>query len=183
MQPARSSTSGFPRPAPRRFAALTPSSRSRRCRANTRCGRRTPEKEVIPTLEELGIGLVPYSPLGKGFLTGKMNENTTFDSTDFRSTLPRFTPEALKANQALIELLGQHCEAEEGDSGSDRARVAAGAKAVDRSDPRHDEAEPPRREHWSGCGRTDGRRSARHRSRRIEDQGGRSIGIRNSWRR
>jgi len=67
---------------------------------------RTPEKEVIPTLEELGIGFVPYSPLGKGFLTGKMNENTTFDSSDFRSTLPRFTQEALKANQALIDLLG-----------------------------------------------------------------------------
>ncbi len=67
---------------------------------------RTPEKEVIPTIEELGIGLVPYSPLGKGFLTGKMNENTTFDSSDFRSRLPRFTPEALKANQALIDLLG-----------------------------------------------------------------------------
>ncbi len=67
---------------------------------------RTPEKEVIPTLEELGIGLVPYSPLGKGFLTGKMDESTTFDSTDFRSTLPRFTPEALKANQALVNLLG-----------------------------------------------------------------------------
>jgi aryl-alcohol dehydrogenase-like predicted oxidoreductase len=71
---------------------------------------RTPEKEVIPTLEELGIGFVPYSPLGKGFLTGAMNENTTFDSTDFRSTLPRFTPEALKANQALIELLGSIAE-------------------------------------------------------------------------
>jgi aryl-alcohol dehydrogenase-like predicted oxidoreductase len=67
---------------------------------------RTPEKEVIPTLEELGIGFVPYSPLGKGFLTGKLNENSTFDSSDFRSTLPRFTSEALKANQALIELLG-----------------------------------------------------------------------------
>jgi aryl-alcohol dehydrogenase-like predicted oxidoreductase len=67
---------------------------------------RTPEKEVIPTLEELGIGLVPYSPLGKGFLTGKMDDKTTFDSSDFRSILPRFTPEALKANQALIELLG-----------------------------------------------------------------------------
>ena len=67
---------------------------------------RTPEKEVIPTLEELGIGFVPYSPLGKGYLTGKIDENTTFDSTDFRSTLPRFTPEALKANQVLIELLG-----------------------------------------------------------------------------
>ena len=67
---------------------------------------RTPEKEVIPTLEELGIGFVPFSPLGKGFLTGKIDETATFDSTDFRSTLPRFTPEALKANQALIDLLG-----------------------------------------------------------------------------
>jgi aryl-alcohol dehydrogenase-like predicted oxidoreductase len=64
------------------------------------------ETEVIPALEELGIGLVPFSPLGRGFLTGKMDQNTTFDSTDFRSTLPRFTPEALKANQALIDLLG-----------------------------------------------------------------------------
>lgn len=68
---------------------------------------RTPEKEVIPTLEELGIGLVPYSPLGKGFLTGAMNENTKLESTDFRSLLPRFTPEAMKANQALVDLLGQ----------------------------------------------------------------------------
>jgi aryl-alcohol dehydrogenase-like predicted oxidoreductase len=66
---------------------------------------RTPEKEVIPTLEELGIGFVPYSPLGKGFLTGAMNQNTKLDSTDFRSTLPRFTPEALQANQALVDLL------------------------------------------------------------------------------
>jgi aryl-alcohol dehydrogenase-like predicted oxidoreductase len=68
---------------------------------------RTPEEEVLPTLEELGIGLVPYSPLGKGFLTGKMDEKTTFDSSDFRSTLPRFTPGALKANQALIDLLAK----------------------------------------------------------------------------
>ncbi len=67
---------------------------------------RRPEQEVIPTLEELGIGLVPYSPLGKGFLTGKIGENAKFDSSDFRSTLPRFTPEALKTNQALIDLLG-----------------------------------------------------------------------------
>jgi len=67
---------------------------------------RGPEAEVLPTLEELGIGFVPYSPLGKGFLTGAMNENTRFDSTDFRSILPRFTPEALKANQALVDLLG-----------------------------------------------------------------------------
>jgi len=68
---------------------------------------RRPEPEVIPTLEELGIGFVPYSPLGKGFLTGAMNENTKLASNDFRSTLPRFTPEAMKANQALIELLGK----------------------------------------------------------------------------
>ncbi len=68
---------------------------------------RKPEQEVIPTLQELGIGFVPYSPLGKGFLTGKMDENTKFDSTDFRSKLPRFTPEALKANQALVDLLAK----------------------------------------------------------------------------
>jgi aryl-alcohol dehydrogenase-like predicted oxidoreductase len=67
---------------------------------------RGPEAEVLPTLEELGIGFVPYSPLGKGFLTGKMDENTTFGSNDFRSSLPRFTPEAMKANQALVDLLG-----------------------------------------------------------------------------
>jgi aryl-alcohol dehydrogenase-like predicted oxidoreductase len=67
---------------------------------------RRPEAEVLPTLEELGIGFVSYSPLGKGFLTGKINENTAFDSTDFRTTLPRFTPEARKANQALVDLLG-----------------------------------------------------------------------------
>jgi aryl-alcohol dehydrogenase-like predicted oxidoreductase len=71
---------------------------------------RTPEKEVIPTLQELGIGLVAYSPLGKGFLTGKIDETTTFDNTDFRNILPRFTPEARKANQALIDLLSQIAE-------------------------------------------------------------------------
>jgi aryl-alcohol dehydrogenase-like predicted oxidoreductase len=68
---------------------------------------RKPEEEVLPTLEELGIGFVPYSPLGRGFLTGKMNQDTAFDSTDFRNTLPRFTPEARKANQALVDLLGE----------------------------------------------------------------------------
>ncbi len=68
---------------------------------------RGPEKEILPALEELGIGFVPYSPLGKGFLTGKMDENTRLGSGDFRSTLPRFTPEALKANQALVDLLAK----------------------------------------------------------------------------
>jgi aryl-alcohol dehydrogenase-like predicted oxidoreductase len=71
---------------------------------------RTPEKEVLPSLEQLGIGFVTYSPLGKGFLTGKIDENVIFDSSDFRSSLPRFTPEALKANQAMIELLGNIAE-------------------------------------------------------------------------
>jgi aryl-alcohol dehydrogenase-like predicted oxidoreductase len=68
---------------------------------------RDPEKEVILTLEELGIGLVAFSPLGRGFLTGSINENTTFDSSDFRNTLPRFTPKARKANQALVDLLAK----------------------------------------------------------------------------
>ena len=68
---------------------------------------RKPEEEVIPTLEELGIGFVPYSPLGKGFLTGKIDENTSFDKNDFRNKVPRFTPEARKANQAVVDLLGR----------------------------------------------------------------------------
>src|SRR5438552_11243173 len=68
---------------------------------------REPEAEVLPTLEELGIGFVPYSPLGRGFLTGKINEHTTFDSSDFRNILPRFTAEARKANQALVDVLGE----------------------------------------------------------------------------
>jgi aryl-alcohol dehydrogenase-like predicted oxidoreductase len=71
---------------------------------------RRPEAEVIPTIEELGIGLVPYSPLGKGFLTGKIDETTAFDGSDFRNILPRFTPEARKANQALVDSLGRIAE-------------------------------------------------------------------------
>src|SRR5215203_5325865 len=68
---------------------------------------RRPEEEVLPTLEELGIGFVPYSPLGKGFLAGKIDENAAFASNDIRSTIPRFTPEARRANQALVDLLGE----------------------------------------------------------------------------
>ena len=71
---------------------------------------REPEAEVLPVLEELGIGFVPFSPLGRGFLTGKIDENTTFDSSDFRNTLPRFTPDARKANQTLVDLLGRISE-------------------------------------------------------------------------
>lgn len=71
---------------------------------------REPEIEVLPALEELGIGFVPFSPLGKGFLTGKINENTEFDKSDFRNSIPRFTPEARKANQAMVDLLGKIAE-------------------------------------------------------------------------
>jgi aryl-alcohol dehydrogenase-like predicted oxidoreductase len=71
---------------------------------------RRPEAEVLPTIEELGIGLVAYIPLGKGFLTGEIDESATFESSDFRSTLPRFTPESLKANQALVDFLGNIAE-------------------------------------------------------------------------
>ncbi len=107
---------------------------------------RKPEQEVIPTLEELGIGLVPYSPLGRGFLTGKIDANAKFESTDFRSTLPRFTPEALKANQALVNLLSSIAKRKNGTPKSNRSRLAARAKTVDRSDSRHHEVESPRRE-------------------------------------
>ena len=68
---------------------------------------REPEQEILPTLEELGIGFVPFSPLGKGFLTGKIDETTTFDSSDFRNTVPRFSPENRKANQAVVDLVGR----------------------------------------------------------------------------
>jgi aryl-alcohol dehydrogenase-like predicted oxidoreductase len=77
---------------------------------------RKPEMEVIPTLEELGIGFVPFSPLGKGFLTGKIKENKTFESTDIRNIIPRFTPEAMKANQVLVDLLAEIAEAKDATS-------------------------------------------------------------------
>ena len=81
---------------------------------------RDPEPEILPTLEELGIGFVPFSPLGKGFLTGKIDQNTTFESTDFRNILPRFTPEAREANQALVDLLGRLA----GEKGATTAQIA-----------------------------------------------------------
>ena len=71
---------------------------------------REPEAELIPTLEELGIGFVPFSPLGKGFLTGKISEDTQFDKSDFRNIVPRFTPENRKANQAVVDLLGKFAQ-------------------------------------------------------------------------
>src|SRR3979490_2711794 len=81
---------------------------------------REPEAEVLPTLEELGIGFVPFSPLGKGFLTGKIDENTTFDSTDFRNVVPRFTPENRKANLAFVDWLTKFAEREEATPGTIR---------------------------------------------------------------
>ena len=71
---------------------------------------REPEKELLPTCEELGVGFVPFSPLGKGFLTGKIDEKTAFDSSDFRNTVPRFTPENRKANQAVVDILAKIAE-------------------------------------------------------------------------
>ena len=107
---------------------------------------REPEQEVLPTLEELGIGFVPFSPLGKGFLTGTIDDNTTFDSTDFRNVVPRFTQENRKANLAFVEWLNDVRRAEERDAGADRAGLAAGAEAVDRADSGDDEASSPRGE-------------------------------------
>ena len=95
-----------------------------------------PEKEVLPTLEELGIGFVPYSPLGKGFLTGKIDENTKFDSTDFRSTAPSLHAGDPEGESGPGRSARQDRRAEEGDTGADRARLAAGPEAVDRSDSR-----------------------------------------------
>ena len=94
-------------------------------------------------LEELGIGLVPYSPLGKGYLTGKMDENTTFDKTDFRSSIPRFTPEARVANRAMVDLLGEIEKAHECYTRTDCTGVAAGAETVDCSHSGYDEAPSP----------------------------------------
>ena len=107
---------------------------------------REPEQEVLPALEELGIGLVPFSPLGKGFLTGTINETTAFDSTDFRNVVPRFTAENRKANFAFVEWLTAFAARQAGHSRPDRAGLAAGPEAVDRADPRDDQAPSARRE-------------------------------------
>ena len=134
---------------------------------------RKPEDEVLPTLQELGIGLVPYSPLGKGYLTGAISENTKFDSTDFRNIVPRFTPEARKANQVLVDLLGDIAKRKQATSARNRARLAAGSEAVDRADPRHHETAQAGGEHRAGWCRPDARRSPRHRARRLQGPGAR----------
>ena len=130
---------------------------------------RRPEAEVLPTVEELGIGFVPYSPLGKGFLTGKIDQRTSFDSSDIRTTIPRFTPEARAANQALVELLGRIAAREARHPGADRARLAARPEALDRADPRHPPAGAPGGEHRRRRRRAHRRRSPRDRGRRLTD--------------
>ena len=108
---------------------------------------REPEAAILPALEELGIGFVPFSPLGKGFLTGKIDENTTFDSSDFRSTVPRFDAGGAQGESRLRRAARAGRRAKGRDARADRARLAARAEAVDRPDPGHHEAAPPRGEH------------------------------------
>ena len=116
---------------------------------------REPEKEVLPALEELGIGFVPFSPLGKGFLTGKIDETTKFDSTDFRNTVPRLSEENPQSESAAGGGAQYLRKTKEGDTGADRACVAACQEAMDRSDPGHNEGQSPGREPRGGQCRTD----------------------------
>ncbi len=122
---------------------------------------REPEKEILPTLEELGIGFVPFSPLGKGFLTGAINANTTFDKTDFRNVVPRFDEENRKANQALVDVLSEDRCTKGRNQRADCSRLAARAEAMDRSHPWNYQAAStagePRRccggvGRWRSCG-------------------------------
>ncbi len=115
---------------------------------------------MIPALEELGIGLVPYSPLGKGFLTGKIDENAKFDSSDFRSTLPRFTPEALKANQALIDLIAGIGERKKATPAQIALAWVLAQKPWMVADPGHHEAGSAGGKQRGTCSSTYARRSA-----------------------
>ena len=133
----------------------------------------SPEAEVLPTLEELGIGFVPFSPLGKGFLTGKIDENTTFDSYRLPQHRPSLHAGGPEGEPGPGRSARQDRGTEEGDARPDRARLAAGPEAVDRSDPGHHEAGAPGGEHRSGRRRADARRSPRDRERRLEDHGAR----------
>jgi aryl-alcohol dehydrogenase-like predicted oxidoreductase len=126
---------------------------------------------ILQACEELGIGFVPYSPLGKGFLTGAMNENTKLAENDFRSILPRFTPEAMKANQALVDLLKRIGERKEATPAQIAAGLAAGTEVLDRPDPRYHEAQPPGGEPERCRRRTRRQRSQRDREGRCNDQG------------
>ena len=132
---------------------------------------RAPEAEIIPALSELGIGFVPFSPLGKGFLTGTIDTATTFETGDFRNAIPRFAADARAANQAMVDLLGADRRAAGRHPGPGRAGLAAGAEAVDRPDPRHPQARPAR-----GEPRRRRPRAHRHRPGRDRDRLGRHHG-------
>ena len=121
---------------------------------------RRPEEELLSTLEELGIGFVPFSPLGKGFLTGKIDETTTFDQSDFRNIVPRFTPEARKANQAMVDLLWKIAEPKKATPAQNSACLVTGTEPVDNSDTWNQEVGAPGREHQGSCSRTYVRRYA-----------------------
>ena len=108
---------------------------------------REPEREILPTLEELGIGFVPFSPLGKGYLTGAISANTTFDKSDFRNVVPRFTPEARRANQTLVDLLGQIAAQRKVTPAQIALAWLLAQEPWIVPDPRHHEAASPRREY------------------------------------
>lgn len=120
---------------------------------------REPEEAMLPTLEELGIGFVPFSPLGKGYLTGKIDEKTSFDATDFRNTVPRFSEENRKANQAFVELLGRIAERKEATPAQIALAWLLAQKAMDRAHTGNDQNPPPGREPWSDIRHSHRRRS------------------------
>ena len=142
---------------------------------------RGPEAEVLPTLEELGIGFVPYSPLGKGFLTGKIDENTKFDSTDFRNILPRFTPEALKANQALVDLLGEIAQRKKATPAQIALAWLLAQKPWIVPIPGTTKLAPPGGEHRRRRRRTHAATICARSKRRLEDHGARARDIPKSW--
>ena len=124
---------------------------------------RAPEAEILPRCEELGIGFVPFSPLGKGFLTGKIDASTTFAKDDFRNIVPRFSAENRKANQVLVGLLETPRDGEEGHRRADRPGVATRTEAMDRPDSGNDQASPAGGERRRGGHRAFGGRPAPHR--------------------
>jgi aryl-alcohol dehydrogenase-like predicted oxidoreductase len=130
---------------------------------------RRPEEDVLPTLEELGIGFVPFSPLGKGFLTGKIDERTKFDASDFRNVVPPLHARGSEGQPGAGGPARHDRSSEEGDARADRAGLAAHPEAVDRPDPRDHEAPAPGREQRGSSDRAHGRRPARHRARRRDD--------------
>ena len=134
---------------------------------------RRPEEEVLPTLEELGIGFVPFSPLGKGFLTGKIDENADVRQQRHPQHHPALHAGGAQGEPGPGRSARQHRAAEERDARPDRAGLAAGPEAVDRAHPRHPQAGAPGREHRRGCRRAHAGRSPRHRERRRADHGAR----------